>query len=209
MASWWPRRKRGMPRLSPTRCFAFGPRARARRNDAQGVPKLIGCSRSQQNSKQAAPPVGRSGILSQVERTVDAFFESYRAAFERLDAPAIADHFAYPCHITSDTGEMVVLVSVTTKHEWIGKIEGLLAMYQAVGLSSARVVNLDATEISPRLVQTVVHWALYDNAAPMLYAFEAAYTLAHVDDGLRISAIAHNEMPRYRECLARLRLQRG
>jgi len=115
--------------------------------------------------------------LSGTKRAVNAFFESYRAAFERLDAPAIADHFAYPGHITSDTGE-IVLVPITTKHEWIGQIERLLTMYRAVGFASARALKVDATELSPRLVQTLVHWAPYDDAARLLYEFEATYTLA-------------------------------
>jgi hypothetical protein len=49
-----------------------------------------------------------------------------------------------------------------------------------------------------------VHWALYDDAGRVLYAFEAAYTLASIDGALRISAIAHNEIPRYRECLSQI-----
>ncbi len=35
-----------------------------------------------------------SGPRGVIEPGVAAFFESYRLAFERMDAPAIADHFA-------------------------------------------------------------------------------------------------------------------
>ncbi len=129
--------------------------------------------------------------LSETVHSVDAFFESYRTAFERLDAPAIADHFAYPSHITGEAGE-IVLVSVPGRQEWIGKIEQLLAGYRAIGFGSARVLDLAPTELSPRLVQAMVHWALYDGAGRMLYDFQAAYTLVKIDDMLRISAIAHN-----------------
>lgn len=142
--------------------------------------------------------------LGETAENVNAFFESYRAAFERLDAPAIADHFAYPSHITSDTGE-IVLNPIPAKQDWIGEIEQLLGMYGAIGFGSARVVNLALTEISPRLVQAVVHWELRDGEGGSLYDFQAMYTLAEIDGALRISAIAHNEIPRYRECLARLR----
>ncbi len=139
---------------------------------------------------------------------VNAFMESYRAAFERLDAPAIADHFAYPSHITSDTGE-IVLIPVAAKYDWIGKLEQLLGMYRAIGVTSARVLDLAATELSPRLFLAILHWELYDGSGRSLYDFEATYTLAEIDGILRIAAISHNEIPRYRACIARLQAQRG
>src|SRR5713101_4906675 len=40
---------------------------------------------------------------------VRALLESYRDAFEQLDAAAIADHFVYPSHITGDADEIVLL----------------------------------------------------------------------------------------------------
>lgn len=137
---------------------------------------------------------------------VTRFFESYRLAFERLDASAIADHFTYSSHITSDTGE-IVLLPVVTKPDWTRQIEQLLAMYRAIGFASARVQNLALTELSPRLLQVVVNWALQDINGSVLYAFHAAYTLAKIDDAFRISGIAHNEIPKYRECLSRLESQ--
>jgi hypothetical protein len=39
--------------------------------------------------------------------------------------------------------------------------------------------------------------------------FDAARTLARIGGALRIAAPAHNEIPRYRECLARLQAERG
>ena len=137
---------------------------------------------------------------------VTSFFESYRVAFERMDASAIADHFIYPSHITSDTGK-IVLLPVVTKPAWTRQIEQLLAMYRAIGFASARVLNLALTELSPRLAQAVVNWALQDDTGSLLYTFQAVYTLAKIDDAVLISGIAHNEIPKYRECLARLESQ--
>jgi hypothetical protein len=138
--------------------------------------------------------------------TIRAFFESYRRAFERFDASAIADHFVFPGHITADSKE-IGLTSVTDRPAWIGQLDRLLGMYRAIDVASARVVELMITELSPRLFQAIVHWALDDRAGRRLYDFEAAYTLAEVGDALRITAIAHNEIPRYRECVARLRAE--
>ena len=62
-------------------------------------------------------------------------------------------------------------------------------------------------EISPRLVQAHIHWALHNAAGERLYDFEAIYTVIRSDGALHITAIAHNELPQYQACLARLRRQ--
>lgn len=139
--------------------------------------------------------------MSHAASSADAFLDSYRGAFERFHAPAIADHFAYPCHVTSDTGE-IVLTPVTTQDDWTGQIEQLLSTYRRTGVSAARILERRVTELSPRLLQAVVHWALYDSAGGLLYRFEAAYTLAHVGGALRITALAHNELPKLQARLA-------
>ena len=139
--------------------------------------------------------------------TVSAFFDSYRTAFERQDAAAIADHFVYPGHVTSDAGE-IVLVPITNRQEWIGKVEQLLGMYRAIEVGTARVLDPTLTEISSRLVQAQVHWVLHDAAGLRLYDFVAVYTLANIDGAFRIAAIAHNELPQYQACLARLKARR-
>ena len=139
-----------------------------------------------------------------LQTSVRAFFDSYRAAFERQDAAAIADHFAYPAHVTSDTGE-IVLVPITNRPEWISKVEQLLGMYRAIGVGSAHVLDLMLTEISPRLLQAKINWALQTAAGEPLYDFEAIYTLAHTAGAFHIAAIAHNELPQYQACYTRLK----
>ena len=135
---------------------------------------------------------------------VSAFFKSYLRAFESFNAAAIADHFAFPCHVTADSGE-IGLTAVAERGAWIAQLEKLLAMYRAINVASARIVDLRITTISAQLLLAVVHWDLDEPAGNWLYSFEAAYTLAGDGDALRITAIAHNEIPRYRECVARLR----
>lgn len=140
--------------------------------------------------------------------SLNAFFDSYRAAFEHQDAAAIADHFSYPGHVTSDAGE-IALVPITNRQEWIGKLEQLLGMYRAIEVSSARVLDLTLTEISPRLVTIRIHWALHTAAGERLYDFEAIYTVAQSGGAFHITAIAHNELPQYQACYARLKAQRA
>ncbi len=140
--------------------------------------------------------------------TISAFFDSYRAAFERQDAAAIADHFAYPGLVTSDAGE-IALVPITDRQEWIGKLEQLLGLYRAIGVATAHVLDLILTEVSPRLVQAHLHWALHNAAGERLYDFDAIYTVAHIGEGFHITAIAHDEMPHYQACYARIKAQRA
>jgi hypothetical protein len=126
-------------------------------------------------------------------QSVSAFFGSYRTAFERLDAPAIAGHFAYPSQITSDGGGPIIVTSIVTKQDWTRHIEQLLGMYRKIGFSSARILDMATTIISERLVQVFVRWSLLDRGGRSLYDFEAAYTLANMNGNLRITAISHNE----------------
>jgi hypothetical protein len=49
---------------------------------------------------------------------VRSFLESYRDAFERLDAAAIADHYAYPSHITGDADESLCCSFRTGRIAW-------------------------------------------------------------------------------------------
>ncbi len=130
------------------------------------------------------------------------FFDSYRAAFERLDAQAIAAHFAYPAHVTSDAGA-IELTPVPTIDEWRPQIERLVATYEAVGVGSAVIRQLTLTDLSPRVAQAVVHWAVLDGAGAELYDFHALYTLVEIDGELRVAAIAHDEIPRLREARER------
>ena len=135
--------------------------------------------------------------------TIASFFESYRSAFERQDAPAIAEHYAFPMLSTLDTGKIVV-TPIGSKAELTSQLERLLTMYRAIDGASARILKLSLLEFSPRLAQVSVEWELYGGCGQALYGFQAAYTIGMIDGALRMTAVAHNEIPRYKECLARL-----
>jgi hypothetical protein len=133
-------------------------------------------------------------MFAETAQNVNAFFESYRRTFERLNASNIADYFAYPSHITSDGGSGIVLTSVLTKRESTRQIKKLLAMYRKIGVSSAHILNITTMTISKRLVQAYVWWSMLNHAGRSLYDFEAAYTLANINGSLHITAISHNEI---------------
>jgi hypothetical protein len=141
-------------------------------------------------------------LLDDVHRglAVSEFVEGYRRAFAACDAEAIADMFAYPCQLTSDESEITV-TTVPTREAWLPQVEQLVAAYKAIGVRAAEILELQMTELTPQLAQVVVHWALVDGAGARIYEFDAAYTLADLSQGLRITAIAHNETPRLRALL--------
>jgi hypothetical protein len=143
------------------------------------------------------------GRFSEITADVRAFFTTYCTAFIRLDAPAIARHFADQVHVASETGKGVS-VQVQTTDEWRKTIEHLLGMYRAIRFGSAEATAMSIHPVSSRLVQASLRWALRDSGRAPLYEFDAVYTLARHSETFKIVAIAHNEIPQYRRCAARL-----
>jgi hypothetical protein len=135
---------------------------------------------------------------------VAAFFDSYVRAFERYDAAGIADLFAYPAHVTGDA-DPVTPTTVPDRAGWEARLTELLGAYRALSVTTASILHSSITELSPRLAVVAVEWSLQDASGGPIYTFDATYTLADVDGQLRIAAIAHNETPRLRAAIGRLR----
>ncbi len=136
------------------------------------------------------------------DKEVQAFFESYRSAFEKRDATAIALHFRFPLHVTGDAGQVTTVV-VPSIDAWKPQLERLLGAYQQFGVATAEVLSSQITRFSPRLAVAAIKWRLVNAAGAAIYEFEATYTLAQSDDGLKVVAIAHNEQLRAREAMAK------
>lgn len=130
------------------------------------------------------------------------FLQSYRNAFESLDVARIADHFAYPLHLISDANQISLIV-LGMREDWVPQLERLVAGYRRIGVRAARAREIRIVSLSSRLLQAIVRWELLDSAGAVLYAFEASYTLVEIDGKFQIGALAHNEVPRLREQLAR------
>ncbi len=136
--------------------------------------------------------------------SVRDFLEAYRAAFRDFDVPAIADLFSYPCQLTSDSGQIVV-TPVATREAWVPELERLVDAYRGIGVRSAEIIELAPTELTQRLAQAAVRWVLVGTDGSPLYEFDGVYTLADLGQGMRITAIAHNETSRLRALLERHR----
>ena len=136
------------------------------------------------------------------DKEVQAFFDSYRSAFEKRDAADIALHFRFPLHVTGDAGQVTTVV-VPSIDAWRPQLERLLGAYQQFGVSTAEVLSSQITRFSPRLLLAAIKWRLVNEAGAPIYEFEATYTLTQSDDGLKVVAIAHNEQLRAREAMAK------
>lgn len=123
---------------------------------------------------------------------IEDFFDTYRTAFAAFDAAATADLFAYPVQITSTNGQVSV-TAIPTREAWLPQIERLVGLYRELGVRIAEIHELQAIELAPRLAAAVVRWGLVDEQGKRVYEFDAVYTLADLGEGLRITAIAHNE----------------
>lgn len=129
---------------------------------------------------------------------VRAFLEEYASAFQRLDKDAVADRYAYPAHVvTYDVG--VRLVAVVSREMWTAVVERILEMYRAMGVLRAAMRDLRVTNVSAQVAQARLRWALLGDGDRPLYEFDATYTLALVEGGLKIvQVIAEDEQPKFR-----------
>jgi hypothetical protein len=85
------------------------------------------------------------------------------------------------------------------------QIDRLVAAYREIGVRTAEVLELHLIELTSLVAQVSVHWGLADGEGRSIYDFDASYTVADRGDGMRITAIAHNEMPRLRAAVERER----
>jgi hypothetical protein len=143
-------------------------------------------------------------LTSSERSSIQAFFDTYRAAFEAFDVAAIADLFSYPCQITSGDGEIAV-TTIGNREAWVAQIERLVSAYRAIGVRCAEALEVQVVELTPWLAQAAVHWGLRDQEGETIYDFDASYTLADFGQGMRITALAQNETPRLRAAIDRQR----
>jgi len=138
--------------------------------------------------------VAATGISTDQAR---AFLEAYAADFQRQDQDAVADRYAYPAHVVTYDGG-VTLVPAPTREAWLAVIERILKMYGAMGVRRAAMVDLSVVSVSPQIARAHLTWDLHGDGDKQLYQFEATYTLALLDNGLKIvQVISENEQPKF------------
>ncbi len=96
-------------------------------------------------------------------------------------------------------------VSVAGRDDWPQVIAGLLGAYERLGVVEVVPQALEVDEPMVAVAVVRVHWALQREDGDAVYDFTAVYTLARLDNGLRIVAIAHDELPKLQAALQALR----
>ncbi|HEU0214748.1 MAG TPA: hypothetical protein VFR13_11725 [Jiangellaceae bacterium] len=125
--------------------------------------------------------------------TVDEFVASYAAAFATHDAATLAHHFVYPVHVVGDTGGDPSVVTAT-QDEWLAVLQRLLGAYHELGVARAQPEICTVTELGSTVQLASIDWTLQHADGSAVYEFRACYTIVGSTSGLRISAIAHNEL---------------
>jgi len=133
---------------------------------------------------------------------VEAFIDGYRQTFESFDVAAIAGCFAFPLHVTGEAHD-VSLTGVPAAEHWQPAIERIVGAYRTLGVAHAKVRSLEVVEVTARIAHANVHWDLRRADDHPVYDFHASYTVAQTPDGLRITAIAHDEGPRMASAMAK------
>ena len=135
---------------------------------------------------------------------IAAFFASYRAAFDRHDPDSIVGHFVYPCHFVSDA-DPVALMPIANEQDCRMGVERVLGWHRDIGAVAGELTEFIVTELSPRLASVSLKVDLHDKAGRRLYDFHGLYTLVRKSDAWKIAAISHNQIPRLRSCVARIK----
>lgn len=134
---------------------------------------------------------------AKTQAAIEDVFATYRAAFEAFDVVRLAGFFAFPCQIASEAGR-VRLTTLANPQAYCGLVTPLIGLYREVGVAGGRIAKLKVTEVSGRLAAAIVDWEVLEAEGATLYAFRSAYTLARLEPGWRIVAIAHDETTRLR-----------
>jgi hypothetical protein len=131
------------------------------------------------------------------------FLASYGSAFRAYDADAIVRFYSFPCHIVSD-GEQVASMPFEGPAALKPAVERVLQLHRKIGARSGRPLLLEITELSPRLAGLMLRVEMQDADGASLYDYQGFYSLIATDDGYRIAAICHNQIPRLLACAERI-----
>lgn len=82
-----------------------------------------------------------------------------------------------------------------------GTLERLLGAYKRLAVTNCVPLAVEISEPIGAVSVVRVHWALLREDRGPVYDFNALYTLVRADGGLRIAAIAHDELPKLQAAL--------
>ena len=134
--------------------------------------------------------------MSEIRTELDAWCESYVAAFERSDAVAIAAHWTFPA-VTTQAGQSFAFKSAEHFEKNTGR---LLGFYQRQAVATVHRHVLCHFEMGDNAVAMTVADDMRDASGATLASWEAAYVLQRTDGQWRaVAAIADGEVAAWAE----------
>lgn len=130
------------------------------------------------------------------------FLASYTKAFESYDSEAIVAHYCFPCQLVSDA-EQVAVAAIEGPEQCKAAVGYVLSLHREIGMASSRIKQLDITGLSPRLAGMMLRCEMMDIDGRPLYDMQCFYSLLRTDQGYRIAAMTHNQIPRLLACAGR------
>jgi hypothetical protein len=132
------------------------------------------------------------------------FLACYGSAFEAYDADSVVRFYSFPCHVVSDGDSVVASMHFEGPASLKPAVERVLQLHRKIGVKSGRRLLLEITELSPRLAGLMLRSELHDADGVPLYDYQGFYSLVATDEGYRIAAICHNQIPRLLACVERV-----
>jgi 2-oxoglutarate dehydrogenase complex dehydrogenase (E1) component-like enzyme len=120
------------------------------------------------------------------------FFESYRGAFNRLDAAAISAHYSLPSMLTDRRGQVVW----TEPGEVLANMAALCEYYRSNGFQSAEFEPLGFIDQPPDHAVADLAWTVLRSGARSAVCFRTGYNVRRQAGEWRIVlCTAYDEVP--------------
>ena len=129
--------------------------------------------------------------MTWVKEALADWCASYVAAFEAKDAAGIGGHWSFPALIL--TGERRLVFDCADKFN--ANTEMLLRFYEAQGVTRVRRRVVSAMNMTDQAASMLVSDEMLNSEGVVIAAWEAAYTLQHIDGEYRaVMAAADGEV---------------
>ena len=110
---------------------------------------------------------------ARIRAEVGRVFDSYAAAFTRLDAPAVARHFCVPSIMSSNDGYIVW----NAREQVLANMVALCDLYRAHGFVAARYELLEVIPQPPAHAFAHVRWIIRRHHGLPSLSFRTSYSL--------------------------------
>ena len=126
---------------------------------------------------------------------VTQFFDSYRAAFNRLDGGAIADCWHVPSGIThaANTGHDAALTWWPDDAAILNNMNTLCDLYRGIGYDHADYAMENFVPMGERHAFALLHWTIKRPDGNVLQAFRTGYNLMRTERGPKVILVTQFE----------------